>query len=113
MQNSRLLLVTPKTLHFVFLVTIISVCSGREVLQANLNRTLQTIPRKIPTAQPQHPGNGNMVAFNATTRAAVDAFHAAALAAGGSGERAPGLRPALLRDLDGNKLCVVCHDKNG
>lgn len=46
-----------KTLHFVFLVTIISVCSGREVLQADLNRPLQTIPRNIPTTQPQHPGN--------------------------------------------------------
>ena len=58
MQNSRLLSVTPKTLHFVFLVTIISVCSGREnLLQADLNRPLQTIPRNIPTAQPQHPGN--------------------------------------------------------
>lgn len=71
--------------------------------------------------KPPHPGNGNMVAFNATTRAAVDAFHAAALAAGGSDEGAPGLRPhyhphyygAYVRDLDGNKLCVVCHDKNG
>jgi hypothetical protein len=57
MQQQRLLLVTPKTLHFVFLVTIISVCSGREVLPADLNRPLQTIPRSIPTAQPQHPGN--------------------------------------------------------
>ena len=37
---------------------------------------------------------------------------------GGSGDGAPGLRPdyhadyygAYVRDPDGNKLCVVCHD---
>lgn len=71
--------------------------------------------------KPQHPGNGNMVAFNATTRAEVHAFHAAALAAGGSDEGTPGLRPhfhpsfygAYVRDPDGNKLCAVCHDENG
>jgi catechol 2,3-dioxygenase-like lactoylglutathione lyase family enzyme len=71
--------------------------------------------------KPSHPGNGNMVAFNARTRAEVDAFYGAALAAGGSDEGAPALRPryhpnfygAYVRDLDGNKLCVVCHDKNG
>ena len=63
------------------------------------------------------PGNGAMVAFEAQTRAAVDAFYAAALAAGGSDEGPPGLREhyhpnyygAYVRDLDGNKLCVVCH----
>jgi catechol 2,3-dioxygenase-like lactoylglutathione lyase family enzyme len=62
-------------------------------------------------------GNGAMVAFEATTRAAVDAFYAAALGAGGSDEGAPGLRPhyhpnyygAYVRDPDGNKLCAVCH----
>lgn len=71
--------------------------------------------------QPPHPGNGHTVAFNAKTRAEVDAFHSAALAAGGSDEGAPGLRPhyhsnyygTYVRDLDGNKLCAVCHDKNG
>ena len=63
------------------------------------------------------PGNGPMVAFETSTRAAVDAFHAAALAAGGRDEGAPGLRThyhpnyygAYVRDLDGNKLCAVCH----
>jgi catechol 2,3-dioxygenase-like lactoylglutathione lyase family enzyme len=63
------------------------------------------------------PGNGPMVAFEAKSRAAVDAFHAAALAAGGTDEGAPGLRShyhpnyygAYARDLDGNKLCAVCH----
>ena len=67
--------------------------------------------------QGSSPGNGTMVAFEAKSRAAVDAFHAAVLAAGGSDEGAPGVRAhyhsnfygAYVRDLDGNKLCAVCH----
>lgn len=62
-------------------------------------------------------GNGEHVAFIASDRATVDAFHAAALANGGSDEGAPGLRPhyhpnyygAYVRDPDGNKLQAVCH----
>jgi catechol 2,3-dioxygenase-like lactoylglutathione lyase family enzyme len=62
-------------------------------------------------------GNGVTVAFDAPTRAAVDSFHAAALAAGATDEGAPGLRThyhpnyygAYVRDPDGNKLCAVCH----
>ena len=63
------------------------------------------------------PGNGITVAFNAESREAVEAFHAAALAAGGIDAGAPGLRThyhpnyygAYGRDLDGNKICAVCH----
>ena len=66
-------------------------------------------------------GNGEHVAFLAKDRAAVDAFHAAALANGGSDEGAPGLRPhyhanyygAYVRDPDGNKLQAVCHSPRG
>lgn len=62
-------------------------------------------------------GNGVHAAFVADSRAKVDAFHAAALAAGGSDEGAPGLRPhyhehyyaAYVRDPDGNKLQAVCR----
>lgn len=62
-------------------------------------------------------GNGTMVSFLAPTRAAVDAFHAAALSLGGRDEGAPGLRPgygphfyaAYVRDPDGNKLNAVCY----
>jgi catechol 2,3-dioxygenase-like lactoylglutathione lyase family enzyme len=64
------------------------------------------------------PGNGSHLAFLAPDRGAVDAFHAAALANGGTDEGTPGLRPnyhpdyyaAYVRDLDGNKLQAVCHD---
>lgn len=67
--------------------------------------------------KPHAPGNGQMVAFVAPTRDAVDRAHALALALGGRDEGAPGLRPeyhahyygAYVRDPDGNKLCVVCH----
>lgn len=66
--------------------------------------------------EPATIGNGSMVAFEATSRAAVDAFYEAALAAGGSDEGAPGLRPyhadfyaCYVRDLDGNKLSAVCE----
>ncbi len=63
------------------------------------------------------PGNGVTVAFDAKSREAVEAFHAAALAAGGIDAGAPGLRThyhpnyfgAYVRDLDGNKICAVCH----
>lgn len=68
--------------------------------------------RKAPTA-----GNGTMVAFRARNEGEVKAFHAAALAAGGSDEGAPGTRPhyspsfyvAYARDPDGNKLACVFH----
>lgn len=66
--------------------------------------------------KPATVGNGSMPAFQADSRAAVDAFHAAALAAGGRDEGAPGLRPygphfyaAYVRDPDGNKLSAVCE----
>ena len=60
-------------------------------------------------------GNGAMTAFAAPSRAAVDAAHAAALAAGGTDEGAPGPRPhftpdyygAYARDPDGNKIHFV------
>jgi catechol 2,3-dioxygenase-like lactoylglutathione lyase family enzyme len=57
-------------------------------------------------------GNGTMLAFKAESRAVVDAFHAAALSAGGIDEGAPGVRGqdtppfygAYVRDPDGNKI---------
>ena len=67
--------------------------------------------------KPATPGNGVMVAFEATDRATVDAFHRTAVSHGGRCEGPPGLRPhyhpnyygTYVRDPDGNKLCCVCH----
>lgn len=64
------------------------------------------------------PGNGQMVALLAASRAQVDEAHALALALGGRCEGPPGLRPqyhpnyygAYFRDPDGNKLAVACHE---
>jgi catechol 2,3-dioxygenase-like lactoylglutathione lyase family enzyme len=61
-------------------------------------------------------GNGTMIGFSAKTNAEVDAFHAAALKAGGSSEGSPGPRPdygpewyaAYVRDPTGNKILIVC-----
>jgi catechol 2,3-dioxygenase-like lactoylglutathione lyase family enzyme len=58
------------------------------------------------------PGAGFHLCFVAEDRAAVDAFHAAALRAGGTDAGAPGLRPhygagyyaAFVVDPDGHKL---------
>ena len=57
------------------------------------------------------------VAFQTRDRASVDAFHKAALAAGGRDNGAPGLRPhyhpnyygAFVFDLDGHNIEAVCH----
>ncbi len=59
-------------------------------------------------------GNGAMLAFLADSRAAVDAFHTAALSHGGVCEGPPGVREgmdpvfyaAYVRDPDGAKLCA-------
>lgn len=67
---------------------------------------------------PAAPGNGQMIALLADSRGTVDRCHALALAAGGTDEGAPGLRPeyhshyygAYFRDPDRNKLCVCSHD---
>ena len=70
---------------------------------------------------PHQPGNGQMVAFLAASRALVDQAYQTALAHGGTCEGPPGLRPeyhehyygAYFRDPDGNKLCVACHTAEG
>jgi catechol 2,3-dioxygenase-like lactoylglutathione lyase family enzyme len=63
------------------------------------------------------PGPGRHIAFTARSRAEVDAFHEAALAAGGRDNGAPRLRPhyhpdyygAFVLDPDGNNIEAVCH----
>jgi len=61
--------------------------------------------------------SGAHVAFAAADRATVDAFHTAALAAGGTDNGTPGPRPiyhpgyygAFVLDPDGNNVEAVCH----
>ena len=63
---------------------------------------------------PATAGNGTMIAFEAHNQAQVRALHAAALAAGGTDDGAPGFRAAYgprfyvgyLRDPDGNKIAL-------
>ena len=58
------------------------------------------------------------LAFRAGNRGQVDAFHRAALAAGGKDNGAPGLRPqyhptyyaAFVTGPDGHNIEVVCHE---
>jgi catechol 2,3-dioxygenase-like lactoylglutathione lyase family enzyme len=68
---------------------------------------------------PGSPASGpTHVAFAARSRAEVDAFHAAAIAAGGRDNGPPGLRPhydpnyygAFILDPDGNNVEAVCFD---
>lgn len=63
------------------------------------------------------PNEPTHVAFVTGSRANVDAFHKAALAAGGRDNGAPGLRPhyhpdyygAFVLDPDGHNIEAVCH----
>jgi catechol 2,3-dioxygenase-like lactoylglutathione lyase family enzyme len=62
-------------------------------------------------------GQGTHIAFAVDSRAEVDAFHAAALAEGGTDHGAPGIRPhyhpnyygAFVLDPDGQNIEAVCH----
>jgi catechol 2,3-dioxygenase-like lactoylglutathione lyase family enzyme len=64
-----------------------------------------------PNSPPLH------IAFRADTRALVDAFYQAAMAAGGRDNGGPGLRPhyhekyygAFVLDPDGNNIEACCH----
>ena len=62
------------------------------------------------------PSVGTHIAITAFDEASVDAFHAAALAAGGGDNGGPGLRPygdryyaAFVHDPDGHNLEAVFH----
>ena len=65
--------------------------------------------------EPLGADSGAHVALRVRETAAVDGFHAAALAGGGTSDGAPGLRPhyyekyyaAFIRDLDGNRIEAV------
>jgi catechol 2,3-dioxygenase-like lactoylglutathione lyase family enzyme len=64
---------------------------------------------------PVSPESGVHICLRAKTTAEIDAFHAAALAAGGASESSPGIRPndrvryyaAFVVDPDGNRIEAV------
>jgi catechol 2,3-dioxygenase-like lactoylglutathione lyase family enzyme len=76
----------------------------------------QALPFWIGQADAGAVPNGH-VCFAAESHAAVDAFHRAALAAGGRDNGRPGLRPhyhahyyaAFIFDPDDNRIEAVCH----
>jgi catechol 2,3-dioxygenase-like lactoylglutathione lyase family enzyme len=94
---------------------------------------MEPVPKVGGFAPPDHPsvpfwiaeGRGTVtvshVAFTADDRATVDAFHAAALAAGGTDNGAPGVREiyhphyygAYVLTPDGVNLEAVCHKPEG
>lgn len=84
---------------------------GLELCRPDNNASLCI--RRVPEARPAHLH----LAFAAETRAQVDAFHRAALAAGGQDHGAPGLRPqyhahyyaAFVIGPDGHNIEAVCH----
>jgi catechol 2,3-dioxygenase-like lactoylglutathione lyase family enzyme len=65
--------------------------------------------------KPSPPDSGTHICLRAPDAQAVDAFHAAALAAGAASDGAPGKRPeysaryyaAFIRDHDGNRIEAV------
>jgi catechol 2,3-dioxygenase-like lactoylglutathione lyase family enzyme len=70
---------------------------------------------KPANGNPATIANGGTISFRAPNRAAVAAFHKAALAAGGVDEGAVGPRgwapnayAGYARDLDGNKIAAYC-----
>ena len=94
---------------------------GYGVVMANDDRRAAAFgPEGKPAfwvAQREPFGTGTHVAFACDDRAAVDAFHAAAIAAGGTDNGAPGIREhyhptyygAFVLDPDGNNIEAVCH----
>ena len=68
-------------------------------------------------ADPEGPAHNGHICFHAPDRAAVEAFHKVALAAGARDNGAPGLRPqyhasyyaAFVIDPNGHRLEAVCH----
>ena len=69
---------------------------------------------------PVEPGSGVHICLRAKSADEVDAFHLAALKAGGSSDGEPGLRPhdrvryyaAFVRDPDGNRIEAVTFPKD-
>lgn len=97
---------------------------GLEVVMTFTNRSGRQLigfgspPDPVFWIREGEPVRGQLhVAFEANSRAAVDAFHAAALEAGGRDNGPPGVRPryaenwyaAFVLDPDGHNIEAVCR----
>src|SRR6202521_4516068 len=78
--------------------------------------TEEVMVLKPADGKPATFANGGTISFEAPSRAAVAAFHSAALAAGGKDEGAVGPRgfwpdayAGYCHDLDGNKIATYCR----
>ncbi|MEM6929733.1 MAG: VOC family protein [Myxococcota bacterium] len=75
----------------------------------------------VPKAGTANPSRAAHIAFRADSRAAVQAFHAQAVAAGARDDGPPGIRDhydagyyaAFVQDLDGNRIEAVFHELAG
>jgi catechol 2,3-dioxygenase-like lactoylglutathione lyase family enzyme len=91
---------------------------GEEVVLGPAEAEDLALAQAAPGAPPSGPLH---LAFLAADREQVAAFHAAALAAGGTDNGAPGHRPryhpgyygAYVIDPDGNNVEAVFHDRSG
>jgi catechol 2,3-dioxygenase-like lactoylglutathione lyase family enzyme len=66
-------------------------------------------PTFVIAGDKERPGEGTHVAFRAGTRDQVQAFHAAALAAGGREHYGPTYYAAFVIGPDGFNIEAVCH----
>jgi catechol 2,3-dioxygenase-like lactoylglutathione lyase family enzyme len=91
--------------------SVVMEVAGGTVVALGLPRAPQVWLSETERGAPVH------LAFHATDRARVDAFHEAALAAGGRDNGPPGVRAhyhpsyyaAYVLDADGNNVEAVCH----
>lgn len=102
-----------------------------EIYHGDLSYALPAKPGQSPNlpefyvkapfnGQPASAGNGTMVAFEASNQQQVRDLHAAAVAAGGTDEGAPGFRESYgpnffvgyLRDPQGNKTAIFSDNPN-
>jgi catechol 2,3-dioxygenase-like lactoylglutathione lyase family enzyme len=97
-------------------VALLPADSGTDAVGYGLDVPVFWIDRFHPHSQRQH------TAFAASSREHVNAFHAAALAAGGADNGAPGLRPtstgyppgyyaAFVLDPDGNNMEALFRER--
>ena len=98
-------------------ITVLQVIDGAETESGGTAVMMGDSEPFFVFADNEQPGEGTHVAFRAESRAQVDGFYEAAMAAGGKDNGAPGIRAhyhptyyaAFVHDPDGINVEVVCH----